>query len=65
MRDIVKECAALALAGASGRGKTTVTDLSVELLPVAKGRLAAGGIAVDDTNVVRWQRLVGHVPQQI
>ena len=61
----IRKNASVALVGATGCGKTTVIDLLMGLLPVSKGSFTVDGIAVDDTNVVRWQRLVGHVPQQI
>ena len=55
----------VALVGPTGCGKTTVVDLLMGLLPAAEGRLAVDGVTVDDANVTQWQRLVGHVAQQI
>ena len=55
----------VALVGSTGCGKTTAVDLLMGLLPAAEGRLLVDGVAVDEANVVQWQRLVGHVPQQI
>jgi len=55
----------VALVGPTGCGKTTVIDLLMGLLPAVEGRLAVDGATVDDANVTRWQRLVGHVAQQI
>jgi len=61
----IRKNASVALVGPTGCGKTTVIDLLMGLLPATEGRLAVDGAAIDDANVVRWQRLVGHVPQQI
>jgi ABC-type multidrug transport system fused ATPase/permease subunit len=61
----IRKNASIALVGPTGCGKTTVVDLLMGLLPATEGRLAVDGAAIDDANVIRWQRLVGHVPQQI
>jgi len=55
----------VALVGPTGCGKTTVIDLLMGLLPAAEGRLVVDGVTVEDSNVTQWQRLVGHVAQQI
>jgi len=55
----------IALVGPTGCGKTTVIDLLMGLLPPTEGRLTVDGVAISDTNTAQWQRLVGHVPQQI
>jgi ABC-type multidrug transport system fused ATPase/permease subunit len=55
----------VALVGPTGCGKTTVIDLLLGLLEPQKGSLAVDGIAVDQARLRAWQRLVGHVPQQI
>ncbi len=61
----IRKNASVALVGPTGCGKTTVIDLLMGLLTASAGRLAVDGLVIDDTNVVQWQRLVGHVPQQI
>jgi ABC-type multidrug transport system fused ATPase/permease subunit len=35
------------------------------VLPATEGRLLVDGVAVEGENVARWQRVIGHVPQQI
>ena len=40
-------------------------NLLMGLLPCAEGRLMVDEAAIDNANIARWQRLVGHVPQQI
>jgi len=61
----IEKNASIALVGSTGCGKTTVIDLLMGLLPPTEGRLLVDGVAVDAANVAQWQRLVGHVPQQI
>ena len=57
--------ASVALVGATGSGKTTVVDLLMGLLPPLAGSLLVDGVVIDERNVRRWQRSIGHVPQQI
>jgi ABC-type multidrug transport system fused ATPase/permease subunit len=61
----VRKNTTIALVGHTGCGKTTVVDLLMGLLPVTEGRLLVDGMAVEGENVARWQRVIGHVPQQI
>lgn len=61
----IEKNVSVALVGPTGCGKTTVIDLLMGLLPPAEGKLSVDGVTVDDANVAQWQRLVGHVPQQI
>jgi ABC-type multidrug transport system fused ATPase/permease subunit len=61
----IRKNTSVALVGATGCGKTTVVDLLMGLLPPGEGTLSVDGATVDDANVARWRRLVGHVPQQI
>jgi ABC-type multidrug transport system fused ATPase/permease subunit len=52
------------LVGETGCGKTTVVDLAMGLLAPEQGRLCVDGVPLDDTNLLAWQRAIGHVPQQ-
>ena len=68
VRDIsltVRKNTTIALVGHTGCGKTTVIDLLMGVLPATEGRLLVDGVAVEGENVARWQRVIGHVPQQI
>jgi ABC-type multidrug transport system fused ATPase/permease subunit len=68
LRDLTLRIAkntSVALVGPTGCGKTTVIDLLLGLLEPQKGSLTVDGVAVDRTRLRAWQRLVGHVPQQI
>jgi ABC-type multidrug transport system fused ATPase/permease subunit len=55
----------LALVGPTGCGKTTVIDILMGLLRPQQGRLAVDGASVTEANAPAWQKLIGHVPQQI
>jgi ABC-type bacteriocin/lantibiotic exporter with double-glycine peptidase domain len=57
--------ASIGVVGATGSGKTTVVDLLMGLLPPLAGSLRVDGVVIDGRNVRRWQRSIGHVPQQI
>ena len=54
----------IALVGETGCGKTTVIDLAMGLLAPVQGRLCVDGVPLNDTNLLAWQRAIGHVPQQ-
>jgi ATP-binding cassette subfamily B protein len=56
---------ALALVGATGSGKSTLSDLLMGLLEPAEGRICVDGVALDAGNRRQWQRSVAHVPQSI
>jgi len=51
--------------GPSGAGKTSVVDLLLGLLEAESGEIRVDGELVSDSNIRRWQRTIGYVPQQI
>jgi ATP-binding cassette, subfamily B, bacterial PglK len=53
------------IVGPTGSGKTTVVDLLLGLLRPAGGELSVDGVGIDGSNVERWQRSLGYVPQHI
>ncbi len=61
----IRKNSSIALVGPTGCGKTTVVDLLMGLLPPAEGALLVDGAAIEGAEVARWQRAIGHVPQQI
>jgi ABC-type multidrug transport system fused ATPase/permease subunit len=61
----IRRHTSVAFVGATGCGKTTVVDLLMGLLPLAEGALAVDGVEVGGPDITRWQRAIGHVPQQI
>jgi len=54
-----------AVIGASGIGKTTLTDLITGLVWPTGGRVAIDGIPLDQLDVGAWRRQVGYVPQDL
>ncbi len=54
----------IAFIGASGAGKTTLSDIILGLLQPAKGTIEMDGIDVY-TIPMQWARVVGYVPQSI
>jgi ATP-binding cassette subfamily C protein len=61
----VKAKTTTGIVGPTGSGKTTVVDLLLGLLRPAEGELRIDGVSVDSSNLERWQRSVGYVPQHI
>ncbi|MFO1407132.1 MAG: ABC transporter ATP-binding protein [Steroidobacteraceae bacterium] len=53
------------LVGESGAGKSTLADILLGLLRPSHGAMTVGGALIDRTNVRRWQRNLGYVPQNI
>ena len=51
--------------GATGCGKTTTVDIILGLLTPSEGYLLADGIEICGGNLLRWQRNLGYVPQNI
>jgi ATP-binding cassette, subfamily B, bacterial PglK len=62
---VIKPNTSIGLVGATGSGKTTAVDLILGLLTPSAGSLTVDGVEIDATNVARWQRNLGYVPQQI
>jgi len=55
----------VAFVGATGSGKTTLVDIILGLLQPQTGTLFVDGIQIDGTNIARWQKNIGYVPQHI
>lgn len=58
----IRRGACVAIAGASGAGKTTLVDLLLGLLDPGAGRITVDGADIHD-NLRAWQSCVGYVPQ--
>ncbi len=55
---------AVAFAGATGAGKTTMVDVILGLLEPQEGRITVDGSNIHD-NIRGWQQNVGYIPQSI
>lgn len=55
----------IGFAGASGAGKTTLTDILLGLLTPSEGTLAVDGVEIGPRNRAAWQAQLGYVPQHI
>ena len=53
------------LVGATGSGKTTLVDIILGLLEPESGSVIVDSLEIDSSNVRRWRRCIGYVPQQI
>ena len=51
--------------GATGSGKTTISDLILGLLDPKQGALIVDGNTITNNNKRFWQKSIGYVPQQI
>lgn len=51
--------------GATGSGKSTLTDILMGLLPPGRGQMFVDGVPVFPDNVRGWQAHIAHVPQAI
>ncbi|MDZ7771575.1 MAG: ABC transporter ATP-binding protein [Balneolaceae bacterium] len=60
----IKKGSAVAFAGATGAGKTTMVDVILGLLQPQEGRITVDGMNIHD-NIRGWQQNVGYIPQSI
>jgi ATP-binding cassette, subfamily C, bacterial len=51
------------LAGPSGAGKTTLVDLLAGLLHPQRGRIAVGGVALNENTAPRWRERIAYAAQ--
>jgi len=55
----------IGIRGCTGSGKTTLFNLLLGLYPPTQGRILIDDEVLDSSNVGRWHRLVGYVPQEV
>lgn len=55
----------IGIAGTTGSGKTTLVDIMLGLLAPDNGSIVIDGIYVDKSNIRKWQKSLGYVPQHI
>lgn len=53
------------LTGASGGGKTTITDLLLGLHRPRSGQILLDGVPLETIDLQRWRRMIGYVPQEL
>ena len=61
----IKPNTTIGLVGSTGSGKTTTIDIILGLLHPTSGQLLVDGIEINSSNLSRWQRNLGYVPQSI
>lgn len=57
--------ARIGVVGTTGSGKSTLLDILMGLLVPNAGLILVDGVAIDESNLRAWQRLIAHVPQHI
>jgi ABC-type multidrug transport system fused ATPase/permease subunit len=62
---IIQKGARIGLVGATGSGKSTMTDLLMGLLRPSAGTISIDGRVLDGSAVRAWQACIAHVPQSI
>lgn len=55
----------IGIVGETGSGKSTLVDLVLGLVEPDRGAILVDGTKLDRTNIDRWQRSIGYVPQSI
>lgn len=55
----------VAFIGTTGAGKSTLVDVLIGLHHPSAGSVSVDGVPLDASNVARWQRQIGYVPQVI
>ena len=53
------------LIGASGVGKTTLTDILLGLYQPQEGEVLVDGVPLRDINLNKWRSMIGYVPQEL
>ena len=53
------------LAGASGTGKTTITDLLLGFYEPDQGQVLIDGVQLRDLDLSQWRRMIGYVSQDL
>jgi len=53
------------LTGASGGGKTTITDLLLGLQHPDSGEILLDGVPLETIDLQRWRQMIGYVPQEL
>ena len=62
---VIKKGQNIGIVGSTGSGKTTVLDLLMGLIVADSGTFSIDNTIIDNSNVLGWQKIVSHVPQNI
>jgi ABC-type multidrug transport system fused ATPase/permease subunit len=62
---VIRANTTVGFVGSTGAGKTTIVDIILGVLEPVRGEMLVDGTRVDGSNVRRWQRTLGYVPQDI
>jgi ATP-binding cassette, subfamily B, bacterial PglK len=62
---VIEKNSMVGFVGSTGSGKTTIIDILIGLLDPDEGNLLVDGTIINRSNVERWQRNIGYVPQMI
>ena len=68
LRDLtlkIKAKTTVGIVGTTGAGKTTIVDVLLGLLEPQNGAMLVDGERITRSNIRRWQRSIGYVPQSI
>ncbi|WP_215286126.1 ABC transporter ATP-binding protein [Polynucleobacter paneuropaeus] len=61
----IKKGSKVGIIGATGSGKSTLTDIMMGLLKPSSGNLLVDGVSINQLNCHQWQLNIAHVPQSI
>jgi len=59
----IKQGMHVGICGRSGAGKSTLVDIIIGLLEPTSGEIQVDGVAINNSNIHDWRKLVSHVPQ--
>ncbi len=61
----VPKGSSVGIVGATGGGKTTLIDLILGLFTPSRGSIKVDNQEINGSNIRRWQKNIGYVPQQV
>ena len=61
----IKKGSKVGIVGETGSGKSTMLDIIMSLLTPTSGEFLVDGKRIDQSNILKWQKNISHVPQSI